>query len=142
MNETALRITRVIAAPIERVFAAWTDPAQMSRWFFVEETWSAEVENDLRAGGAFSIKMRSGEGTMLDCSGVYLEIDPPRRVVFSWTSYAVTDTRVSIDLLEVEGGTELTLTHEGLVDVEVRKMHAQGWGGCLASLERYLSPIH
>jgi uncharacterized protein YndB with AHSA1/START domain len=138
MNETALRITRVLEAPIERVFAAWTDPAQMARWFFVQETWSAEVENDLRVDGPFSIKMHAPEGTVFDCSGVYLEIEPPTRLVFSWTSYAVADTRVTIELREVDGGTELTLIHEDLVDIDVRNLHAEGWGGCLASLDRYL----
>jgi len=140
-NETALRITRVIDAPIERVFAAWTDPAQMARWFFVQESWSAEVANELRVGGAFSIKMRSDEGLELDCTGVYREIEPPTRLVFTWTSYAVTDTRVTVELREVEEGTELTLTHEDLIDIDVRNSHAEGWGGCLASLERYLQTI-
>ncbi|HEU0072709.1 MAG TPA: SRPBCC domain-containing protein [Dehalococcoidia bacterium] len=138
MNETALRITRVLEAPIERVFAAWTDPAQMARWFFVQETWSADVENDLRVGGAFSIKMRAEDGLQFDCGGVYQEIEPPTRLVFSWTSYAVADTRVTIELRDAGGATELTLIHEDLVDIDVRKSHAEGWGGCLVSLDRYL----
>lgn len=141
MNETALRITRILDAPIERVFAAWTDPAQMTRWFFVQETWSAEVANDLRVGGAFSIKMHATEGTVFACSGVYLEIEPPQRLVFSWTSYAVSDTRVTIELRDTGSGTELTLIHEDLIDVDVRSSHAEGWGGCLVSLERYLTSI-
>jgi uncharacterized protein YndB with AHSA1/START domain len=139
MNETAIRITRVINAPIERVFAAWTDPAQMSRWFFVQETWTAAVENDLRVGGVFSIKMHAGQEQLLDCTGVYREIEPPTRLVFTWTSYAVTDTRVTIELRDLGGATELTLTHEDLVDVDVRNAHAGGWGGCLDSLERHLA---
>lgn len=139
MNETALRITRVIQAPIDAVFAAWTDPAQMSRWFFVQETWSAEVEAELRVGGAFSILMRTDAGETFACSGVYREIEPPTRLVFTWTSYAVTDTRVTLELRDLGGATELTLTHEDLVDVDVRNAHNQGWGGCLTSLERYLS---
>lgn len=141
MNETALRITRILDAPIERVFAAWTDPAQMTRWFFVQETWSAEVANDLRVGGAFSIKMHATEGAVFACSGVYLEIEPPQRLVFSWTSYAVSDTRVTIELRDTGSGTELTLIHEDLIDVDVRSSHAEGWGGCLVSLERYLTSI-
>jgi len=138
MNETALRITRVLEAPIERVFAALTDPAHMARWFFVQETWSAEIESDLRVDGAFSIKMHAPEGTVFTCSGVYLEIEPPTRLVFSWSSYAVTDTRVTIELRDADGATELTLIHEDLVDVNVRESHAEGWGGCLVSLDRYL----
>lgn len=141
MNETTLRVTRVIQAPIERVFSAWTDPAQMARWFFVQPEWSAEVENDFQVGGTFSIKMRSPEGPVLDCTGVYHEIEPPTRLVFSWTSYAVTNTRVTIELRSVGSATELTLTHEDLVDADIRAAHADGWGGCLASLEQYLQTI-
>jgi uncharacterized protein YndB with AHSA1/START domain len=141
LNETALRITRVLQAPIESVFAAWTDPAQMSRWFFVQESWSATVENELRVGGAYSIEMHAEGGQTFTCSGVYHEIEPPTRLVFSWTSYAASDTRVTIELRDLGGATELTLTHEDLVEVEVRDQHNEGWIGCLSSLDRYLATL-
>jgi uncharacterized protein YndB with AHSA1/START domain len=139
VNETALRITRLINAPVEAVFAAWTDPAQMSRWFFVQETWTAAVENDLRVGGAFSIDMRDAEGGVFACSGIYQVIEPPTRLVFTWTSYAATNTRVTIDLRDAGGATELTLTHEDLIDSDIRNAHNEGWAGCLSSLARYLT---
>jgi len=139
VNETSLRLTRVIPAPIEAVFQAWIDPALMSHWFFVQETWTAEVENDLRVGGEFVIKMHTDGGETFTCSGVYYEIEPPTRLVFSWTSYAVTESRVTIELRDVEGGTELTLTHEDLVDAIARNAHGEGWGGCLASLELFFA---
>ena len=138
--ETPLQIVRVLPAPIQRVFDALTDPAQMTRWFFAGESWTAEVSNDLRVGGAYSVTMITDSGDRLVCNGVYRAIEPPSRLVFTWTSYAVTDTLVTITLRDLGGSTELTLTHEGLVDAAIRESHTQGWGGCLASLERYLAP--
>jgi uncharacterized protein YndB with AHSA1/START domain len=140
MNETSLHLTCVVPSPVQRVFAAWTDPELMARWFFVEEAWTAEVENDLRVGGAFSIVMHASQDQTFECTGVYLEIEPPRRLVFTWTSYAARDTRVTVELQDLgDQRTELTLTHENLVELDVRNNHAEGWGGCLASLERFLS---
>jgi uncharacterized protein YndB with AHSA1/START domain len=137
--ETRLQIVRFLAAPVERVFSALTDPAQMSRWFFAGEAWTAEATNDLRVGGEYRVTMISDAGDRIVCSGVYRAIEPPSRLVFTWTSYAVTDTVVTVELRVLGNGTELTLTHDGLVDAGVRELHGQGWGGCLASLERYLS---
>jgi uncharacterized protein YndB with AHSA1/START domain len=139
MNQAELRLTRVIAAPIEKVFEAWTDPTVMVRWFFAGETWSVEVTSDLREGGAFSLLMHADGGDNFLCSGVYREISPPTRLVFTWTSYAVTDTLVTLELRDLGGATELTLLHEGLVEAAVRQNHADGWGGCLGNLERLLA---
>lgn len=139
MTQAPLQITRVLAAPIQRVFDAWTDPALMSRWFFAGESWSAEANNDLRVGGEYAITMISERGDRVLCSGAYREIEPPTRLVFTWTSYAVSDTLVTIELRDLGDATELTLTHEGLVEAAVRESHTQGWGGCLANLERFVT---
>jgi uncharacterized protein YndB with AHSA1/START domain len=138
MNQDQLRLTRTIAAPIERVFQAWTHPAVMARWFFAGENWTVDVENDLRVGGAFSLLMHGETGNFL-CSGVYREITPPTRLVFTWTSYAVTDTLVTLELRALGDATELILTHDGLIDAAIHQNHADGWGGCLANLGRYFA---
>ena len=140
MEQTELRIVRTIDAPIEDVFAAWTDPAIMARWFFAGEGWTVDVQADVRVGGAFSLLMHGKTENFL-CSGFYREITPPRRLVFTWTSYAATDTLVTLLLRDVDGKTELTLTHEGLVEAAVRQTHADGWGGCLANLGRHLAAV-
>src|SRR5690349_448306 len=105
----------------------------MAKWFFVGEKWSVEAKSDSRPGGAFSLLMRTDDGNQFLCSGVFREIIRPTRLVFSWTSYAVSDTQVTVTLRDLgEGRTELTLLHEGLVDAAIRQTHADGWGGCLA----------
>jgi uncharacterized protein YndB with AHSA1/START domain len=137
--QTHVTITRVLQAPIERVFAAWTDPALMACWFYPVPTWTAEVENDLVVGGRYTVRMYTGEPEPTVMTGVYQSVEPPVRLVFTWNSHAINDTLVTIDLRDVGGATELTLTHERLVEAATRDLTTSGWTGCLDSLERYLA---
>jgi uncharacterized protein YndB with AHSA1/START domain len=79
-----LELVRDIDVPAERVWAAWTEPALLVRWF-TPAPWSTPLaEVDLRPGGAFRTVMRSPEGEEHDSTGCYLEVDPGRRL--TWTS--------------------------------------------------------
>jgi uncharacterized protein YndB with AHSA1/START domain len=73
-------LTRVIAAPRERVFAAWTDPAQITQWFgpdgFVVET----LECDLRVGGRWRFVYTGPDGTRWDNRVVFLRLDAPHLI--------------------------------------------------------------
>ena len=137
--QTHVTITRVLQAPIERVFAAWTDPALMARWFFPVPAWTAEVEHDLAVGGRYTIRMYTGEPEPTVMTGVYQSIERPTRLVFTWNSHAIVDTLVTIELRDLGGMTELTLTHERLVEAATRELTTSGWAGCLDSLDRYLA---
>jgi uncharacterized protein YndB with AHSA1/START domain len=137
--ESSVTITRVMRAPIDKVFAAWTDPSLMSRWFYPVPTWTAKVGNDLVVGGRYTVTMRTDQGEAIVITGVYEAIEPPRRLVFTWSSHAITDTLVTIELRELGADTELTLTHERLVEAATRDLTTSGWTGCLDSMERYLA---
>src|ERR1051325_10474304 len=78
-----LILERVIDAPREKVFAAWTEPEQMKQWFAPKPWTTPHVETDLRAGGASLVVMRSPEGQEIPCQGVYLEVVPNERLVFT-----------------------------------------------------------
>jgi uncharacterized protein YndB with AHSA1/START domain len=136
---SSVRITRTLAAPIEAVFAAWTDPLLMSRWFFPRPDWTAEAKNELTVGGSYAIRMFSESGDATTITGVYREIEPPHRLVFTWNADAIVDTVVTLELRDLGGRTELTLTHEGLVEAAARDLTSSGWTGCLDSLARYLA---
>jgi uncharacterized protein YndB with AHSA1/START domain len=139
MPTSALEIRRTYPVPIERVFDAWTNPRVMSSWFYVGARWTAEVENDLRVGGAYRIAMQTDEGETLVCHGVYRELEPPHRVAFTWNSHLHSGSLVTIDLRPVGDGTELTLTHSGLPTEELMTAHNQGWLGCIANFERVVA---
>jgi uncharacterized protein YndB with AHSA1/START domain len=118
-----------VRAPAEEVFAMFTDPAQLVRWIGIR----ALLEP--RPDGAFRFELVPGEF----CSGRYVEVDPPRRVVFTWgwESGAIPvrpgSTTVEVDLSERAGVTRVRLTHRGL-DAALRAMHAGGWARYLARL--------
>ena len=139
ISPNKLVVRRLLKHDREQVFSALTDPAKMAKWFYGMETGQAKVTTDLRPGGNFEIEMFNEKGEQ-ECKphGIYLEIVPPERVVFTWTSEgSVNDTKVAIELFERDGGTELVLTHE--LSPDMIAPHRQGWTNCLIHLEALLS---
>jgi uncharacterized protein YndB with AHSA1/START domain len=78
-----LVITRLIDAPRERIFAAWTDPKQLARWWGPHGMTTPVCEMDLRPGGVFRTVMRARDGTEYPHAGVFLELVAPERIVFT-----------------------------------------------------------
>jgi uncharacterized protein YndB with AHSA1/START domain len=137
MAEDAVVIRRTIPASAERLFDAWTDPEQLARW--MSPIGHAVVEVDARAGGRIRVTM-AGEGRTIEHTGEYLAIERPHRLVFSWRSPYTggVASRVTVELSEGAGGTELTLRHE-LLPLEAISSHAGGWGTMLDRLAALLS---
>ncbi len=106
-------VSRRFDAPADRVFAAWLDPAAAMRWFGPGQGEMVRVEVDARVGGRFSFVQRRN-GAEIDHTGVYLEIDAPRRLVFTWgiAPEAGEGSRVEIDITPDADGCVLTLRHE------------------------------
>ena len=139
ISPNKLVVRRLLKHDREQVFSALTDPAKMAKGFYGMETGQAKGTIDLRPGGNFEIEMFNEKGEE-ECKlhGIYLEIVPPERVVFTWTSQgSVKDTKVAIELFERDGGTELVLTHE--LPADLIAPHRQGWTNCLIHLEALLS---
>ena len=80
----SIEVRRTIRAPRKRVFEAWTKKDEIVRWHAPGPLTVSLAEIDLRPGGAFRIHMRDPEGKNFCVSGVYHEVDPPRKVVYSW----------------------------------------------------------
>jgi len=82
-KEQELVLTRVIDAPRELVFKAWTDPKHVAQWWGPRGFSNPVCELDLRPGGAIRIHMRGPDGTVYPMTGVYQEIVEPERLVFT-----------------------------------------------------------
>ncbi|AMN40046.1 SRPBCC family protein [Rhodoplanes sp. Z2-YC6860] len=78
-----LVLERIIDAPREKVFKAWTDPEMMKQWFVPKPWTTSHIETDVRPGGSSVVVMRSPEGQEFPNRGVYLEVVPNERLVFT-----------------------------------------------------------
>ena len=138
-----LRLSRSFAAPRERVFRAFTVPAQLVKWWG-PKGWSAPACTlDARPGGAWRTVMRSPEGQDHVVSGVYREVLPPERLVFTWAwdeeGGRGHETVVTIELTETPGGTRLELTQGPFESEDRRDRHNQGWSSSLDCLDEALA---
>jgi uncharacterized protein YndB with AHSA1/START domain len=143
MNETAIKITKLLPAPPAEVFAAWTDPQSLRQWMLPGSATGCDVELDVRVGGRFRIVMRSAEGDHV-ATGEYRKVAPPHALTFTWTSTAIkgTATLVSLEFREHPEGTEMTLSHEGFADAEPAARHRSGWTTIADKLALYLGREH
>jgi uncharacterized protein YndB with AHSA1/START domain len=82
-NDRELVLVREIDASAHALFRCWTEPELMKQWFAPRPWTTPHAETDLRPGGASLIVMRSPEGQEMPNAGVYLEVIPDRRIVFT-----------------------------------------------------------
>src|SRR3954471_1068243 len=108
MSESTITISRTVPAPPERVFGAWTDPNRLAAWWWPQLAGTT-YDVDARPGGRFRIASPALGATV---TGVYTEVDPPQRLVFTWVwedaggAEPVEDTVVVT--FEPDGGTHVT----------------------------------
>ena len=137
--------TRVFDAPRERVFGAWTDGAQLARWWGPEQFTNPVCEADARPGGALRIHMRGPDGNVYAMSGLFHEVVTPVRLVFICLPldaagnplFEVLNTVIFDD---DNGGTRLTLQAQVTMAAPGAQIHLtgmeQGWNQSLDRLAR------
>jgi uncharacterized protein YndB with AHSA1/START domain len=130
MSDDAVTSEIAVQAPIEKVYAMFTDPEQLVRWIGIR----AMLEP--RPGGQFRFELMPGEF----CSGRYVQLDPPTKVVFTWgwESGALPvepgSSTVTVRLEQQGDTTQVRLTHSGLSEA-MRDHHAGGWANFLPKLK-------
>ena len=139
----SLTLKRRLNAPCEKVYAAWTDPEKIARWFAPAqvEAGSVRADIDLRVGGRYRISFESGDGEYSQVDGVYRELTPNARIAFSWAWHSTPEreSQVTVSLQPDGGGTLLTLHHEQFFDEAARDGHGRGWNDLFDKLEEYLA---
>ena len=139
----SLTLKRRLNAPPAKVYAAWTDPEKIARWFGPSQVVAGSVRADIdaRIGGGYRISFKMQDGEHHEVAGVYREMVPNQRLTFSWAWHSTPERESQVTvLLKPDGdGTLVTLHHEQLFDEAARDGHESGWTGTLDKLERYLA---
>jgi uncharacterized protein YndB with AHSA1/START domain len=140
-TKPSLTIKRRLNAPPAKVFAAWTDPEKIMRWFGPGEVRCIHAIFELRPGGKFEIIAQSPGGETHHVGGVVREVVTHQKLVYTWAWKSMPERESLVTVLfKPDGdGTLLTLTHEQFVDEGARDRHNAGWNGALEKLEKLLS---
>jgi uncharacterized protein YndB with AHSA1/START domain len=137
----ALVVRKVIRAPRQAVFAAWTDPESMRHWMCPGDIISADAQLDPRPGGSYRIVMKGPAGNY-EHTGEYVTVEPPSKLVFTWISNSTGNqpTLVTVELFERGDDCEVVLTHERFASAEALRLHKGGWGQIVDRLGHQLAP--
>jgi uncharacterized protein YndB with AHSA1/START domain len=140
-----LRVERTFDAPREAVFRAWTTPDLIKQWMHPADDWSTPVaECDLRVGGQYRWGIRSPElGTFYEV-GVFQEVEPPERLVFTCRfecddfsgDMPQEETRVTVEFQDLGERTHVILSQSGYLEAADRDAHQNGWPAFLATLAK------
>jgi len=141
-SPTELVITRRFSAPPGQLFGAWTEPEIIAQWMGPKGVDTRVDTHDFRVGGYFRFVLASGESEHV-ARGTFLAIDPPRRLVFTWSweegVYADIETEIEVEFEATGEGTLLTLTQRRFTSEEMRDDHNRGWTGGLDELADFLA---
>jgi uncharacterized protein YndB with AHSA1/START domain len=150
-SDRELVLTRLIDAPREKLYRAWTEPALMKQWFAPKPYTTPVVEIDVRPGGANLIVMRGPDGVDMPNRGVYLEVVENEKLVFTdafteaWQPSEKPFMTVILTFEDVGGKTRYTarVRHGTVADREAHEQMGfhQGWGLCTDQLEALVKTL-
>jgi uncharacterized protein YndB with AHSA1/START domain len=129
MQEPSLTMTRRLKAPPAAVFEAFTNPQKLAVWFGSGAPETKVIEIEPRVGGAYHFGFTGMDGERFDVMGVFKEVSPTRRLVFSWhwKSTPERESQVTVEIAPDGAGSTLTLLHELFHDEAARDDHKMGW---------------
>jgi uncharacterized protein YndB with AHSA1/START domain len=143
VTRPSITLKRRLNASPAKVYAAWTDPEKIVRWFGPAQVIAGSVRADIdaRIAGRYRISFDMEDGEHHEVGGVYREMVPNQRLTFSWAWYSTPEreSQVTISLKPDGDGTLLTLHHEQLSDQAARDGHENGWISTLDKLEDYFA---
>jgi uncharacterized protein YndB with AHSA1/START domain len=142
-NELRLEMERALPATRPVVFAAFTDPDELARWWGPEGFTVPSLEFDARVGERYRIQMQPPEGDHFSLTGQFREVDPPARLAytFMWEDPDPDDveTLAALSFQDLGESTEVALT-QGPFKTEARlALHRDGWTDSFVKLEQHLS---
>lgn len=141
--DRALTITRLLDAPSALVFRLWTQPEHLVRWWGPRDFTVPSCRMDVRPGGSYRIRIRSGDGKDHTMQGVYREVVAPERLAFTfaWLDEQGTpghETLVTVTFAAEGARTRMTLHQAEFETADDRVCHENGWSQSLDRLAAYL----
>lgn len=135
-------VTRQFAAPIAKVFEAWTNPEFMKRWFS-PGNWKVEVARvEAHQDGKYFFQLKGTENQIWGVHGKYLSVKPDKQLSFTWNTEGeppVRDTIVDVVFHALDSSlTEVTVTHSGFLSKSDADEHEWGWNACEDQLVKAL----
>ena len=149
-DDATLVVRRVLKATPERAYQGWTSAEHIQQWMRPEPGMVVPLAHlDLRTGGKFRIQMKMPDGEFFTAVGVFQEVKPPARLVYTWDwekdgsgaelgEVEGKPSLVTVEFLKQGEGTELVLTHSRFATVQSRDSHAQGWEKMAASFAKWV----
>lgn len=140
-TQNVLELQRVVNAPPERVFDAWTDAHAFGTWMGGHQNNVKACRTDPRPGGKYRLEWDTGDDSSAADYGKYLIVDRPHRLQFTWFTEHEDwpETIVTLDFERVPQGTRLTLRQEPVDDARAKQGYEKGWTQCLDGLVHYFS---
>ncbi len=143
-GERELVITRLLDAPRELVFRAWTESKHAMQWWGPEGFAVVALDMDVRPGGRWRKCMRSPSGADFWREGVYREVVAPERLVLTYVSDDPLgepghETLVTVTFAARGDQTLMTLRHSGFESVPARDSHRGGWTSCVERFAHYVA---
>jgi uncharacterized protein YndB with AHSA1/START domain len=139
----SLTLTRRLRARPEKVYAAWTEPENLARWFGPSKVTpgTTRAELDVRVGGRYRISFNNASGDYHEVGGIYREVVPNERLVFSWAWHSTPEREslVTISIKPDGAGTLLTFQHARFADEAARDNHQRGWIEFFDNLENFVA---
>lgn len=134
MPPTSITVQTTVAAPVERVWRAYTTPDDITRWNAASDDWHTTAATvDLRPGGAFSSRMEAKDGSAgFDFAGTYTEVVPHERL-----AYAFGDRHAEVVFQPAPAGTTVRVTFEAEETYSIEQQR-QGWQAILDNFRRHV----
>lgn len=125
-----LKLNHVYPVKSEKVYAAWTKPELLEKWWGPQGYTTKIIEMNVEVDGSYKFNMRSANGVEHIVYGHYVEIIPNKKLVFTWQWEQQTEfplTNVTVEFIEHDGNTEVIVTHTDLPNEEEAENHSNGW---------------
>jgi uncharacterized protein YndB with AHSA1/START domain len=142
LSGPVLHLERVLDHPVDRVFGAFVASEVLEQWWGPRGFTVPRAELDVRVGGRYRLTMQPPEGDVFHLGGEYREVDPPRRLVFTfeWEEPDPDDreTLVTLTFEPVEAATRMVFDQGVFATEERYELHRGGWTDTLDRLEAWL----